>query len=223
STISLITNRTYVFNINRAVWGSPLGYAVSSSLSYFFSDNFMNYDFTKKMEDDLDKISNGGLDRHKFTKDFYESLLDPVENMVKKSNEDDWNPYDTDKLSTFLDLPSGMHPYNLIPTTILCSKKNPAINIRAGGVDFTENDLPISVATSDEIRREIDRNNGDYLMRAVRRRSDGKYFLACPNQDPKRCPVSDDIDAWAGRGQKRERALEKLKKIMRSADHNCCP
>ena len=42
STISLITNRTYVFNINRAVWGSPLGYAISKSLSYFFKDNFMN-------------------------------------------------------------------------------------------------------------------------------------------------------------------------------------
>jgi DNA topoisomerase-1 len=227
STISLITNRTYVFNINRAVWGSPLGYAVSGSLSYFFHDNFMNYDFTKKMEDDLDKISNGGLDRQKFTKDFYESLLNPVESMVKKSNEDDWNPYDTDTLSTFLDLSSssssrGMHPYNLIPTTILCSKKNPAINIRTGQ-DFTENDLPISVATSDEIRRETDKNNGDHLMRAVRRKKDGKYFLACPNQDPERCPISYDIDAWAGRGRRRERALAKLKEEMAKPNHNCCP
>ncbi len=229
STISLITNRTYVFNISSAVWGSPLGYAVSKSLSYFFHDNFMNYDFTKKMEDDLDEISNGGLDRHKFTKDFYESLLNPVENMVKKSNEDDWNPYDTDILSTFLGLSSSssnkdttrMHPYNLIPTTILCSKKNPSINIRTGQ-DFTENDLPLSVATSEEIRRETDKNNGDYLMRAVRRKKDGKYFLACPNQDPERCSVAVDIDAWAGRGRRRERALIKLKEEMTKSDHNCC-
>ena len=39
--------------------------------------------------DDLDKISNGELDRHKFTKDFYESLLSPVENMVKKAKRRD--------------------------------------------------------------------------------------------------------------------------------------
>ena len=241
STISLIANRTYVFNINRAVWGSPLGYAVSKSLSYFFSDNFMNYDFTKRMEDDLDEISNGGLDRHKFTKDFYESLLNPVESMVKKSNEDGWNPYDTDKLSNFLDSSyysnnnntvravrrkkDGkyfMVPYNLIPTTILCSKKNPAINIRTGQ-DFTENDLPLLVATSEEIKRETDKNNGDYLMRAVRRKRDGKYFLSCPNQDPERCPVAGDIDAWAGRGRRRERALIRLKEAMTHSDHNCCP
>ena len=148
STISLITNRTYVFNINRAVWGSPLGYAISKSLSYFFKDNFMNYDFTKKMEDDLDKISNGGLDRRKFTEDFYKSLLDPVEKMVKKSNTDDWNPYDSDILKDFLVTSGEMHPYNLIPTTILCSKLNPAINIRTGE-DFTENDSPLLIATKD--------------------------------------------------------------------------
>ena len=147
STISLITNRTYVFNINKAVWGSPLGYAISKSLSYFFKDNFMNYDFTKRMEDDLDKISNGGLDRRKFTEDFYKSLLDPVEKMVKKSNEDDWNPYDSEILKDFLVTSGEMSPYNLIPTTILCSKKNPAINIRTGE-DFTENDSPLLVAVS---------------------------------------------------------------------------
>ena len=51
----------------------------------------MDFNFTKKMEDDLDKISNGQLNRQKFTKDFYESLLDPVEKMVKDSNEKDWD------------------------------------------------------------------------------------------------------------------------------------
>ena len=67
-----------------------------------------------------------------------------------------------------------MPPYNLIPTTILCSRKKPAINIRTGE-DFTENDPPLLVATSEEIIRETDKNNGDYLMRAVRRKKDGKY------------------------------------------------
>ena len=185
----------------------------------------MNYDFTKRMEDDLDEISNGGLDRHKFTKDFYESLLNPVESMVKKSNEDDWNPYDTDKVSNFLG--SAIHSYNQIPTTILCSKKNPAINIRTGQ-DFTENDLPLLVATPEEIKRETDKNNGDFLMQAGKRK-DGKYFLYCPNKDPfylgemGRCPVTGDIDAWAGRGRRRERALIKLKEAMTHSDHNCCP
>ena len=215
STISLITNRTYVFNINRAVWGSPLGYAISKSLSYFFKDNFMNYDFTKKMEDDLDKISNGGLDRRKFTEDFYKSLLDPVEKMVNKSNNDDWNPYDPDTLKDFLVTSGEMHPYNLIPTTILCSKINPAINIRTGE-DFTENDSPLLIATKEEIIRETDKNNGDYLMRAVRRKKDGKYFLACPNND-KEISILGSIDAWAGKGRKREKALSDLKETMLQA------
>ena len=48
STISLLTNRTYVFSINRAVWGSPLGYAVSNSLNFYFLNNFMDFNFTKK-------------------------------------------------------------------------------------------------------------------------------------------------------------------------------
>ena len=215
STISLITNRTYVFNINRAVWGSPLGYAISKSLSYFFKDNFMNYDFTKKMEDDLDKISNGGLDRRKFTEDFYKSLLDPVEKMVNKSNNDDWNPYDSDTLKDFLVTSGEMHPYNLIPTTILCSKKSPAINIRTGE-DFNENDSPLLIATKEEIIRETDKNNGDYLMRAVRRKKDGKYFLACPNND-KEISILGNIDAWAGKGRKREKALNDLKENMLQA------
>ena len=220
STTKILTDRTYVFNISGSIWGSPLGYATSKSLSYFFHDNFMNYDFTKKMEDDLDEISNGGLDRHKFTKDFYESLLNPVDNMVKKSNEDDWNPYDTDKLSDFLG--AQIYPYNLIPTTILCSKKNPLINIRTGQ-EFTENDLPLLVATPEEIKRETDKNNGDYIIRAVRRKKDGKYFLSCPNQDPERCPVVGDIDAWAGSKRRREGALGKLKEVMTHPDNNCCP
>ncbi len=207
STISLLNNRTYVFSINRAVWGSPLGYAVSNSLNYYFLNNFMDYNFTKKMEDDLDKISNGKLNRQKFTKDFYESLIDPVEQMVKDSNKENWDPYDKKALSDFLNLSSEMVPYNLIPTTILCSKKKPAINIRTG-VEFTENDPPLEVATEEEIKREIDKNNGDYLMRAIRNKKDGKYFLASKINENN---VYADISAWAGRGRRREYALNKLK------------
>ena len=220
STISLIANRTYVFNINKAVWGSPLGYTISKSLSYFFKDNFMNYEFTKKMEDDLDKISNGGLDRREFTEDFYKSLLNPVEQMVKKSNEDDWNPYDPEILSDFvLTSPVLMPPYNFIPTTILCTIKGP-INIRTGE-ECTENDPPLLIATKEEIIREIDKNNGDYLMRAVRKSSDGKYFLVCssPNNDKKNAikSIFSDLDAWAGKGRKKENALKDLKEAMTQA------
>ena len=210
STISLLTNRTYVFSINRAVWGSPLGYAVSNSLNYYFLNNFMDFNFTKKMEDDLDKISNGELNRQKFTKDFYESLLDPVEKMVKDSNEKDWDPYNRKVLSNFLGLTTEMLPYNLIPTTILCSKEKPAINIRTGE-EFTENDPPLEVATEKEIIRETDKNNGDFLMRAIRNKKDGKYFLASKIGENS---IYADISAWAGRGRKREYALDKLKESI---------
>ena len=180
----------------------------------------MNYEFTKKMEDDLDKISNGGLDRRELTEDFYKSLLNPVEQMVKKSNEDDWNPYDPEILSNFV-LTSTvlMPPYNFIPTTILCTKKGP-INIRTGE-ECTENDPPLLIATKEEIIREIDKNNGDYLMRAVRKSKDGKYFLVCssPNNDKKNTikSIFSDLDAWAGKGRKKENALIGLKEAMAQA------
>ena len=236
STISLITNRTYVININRAVWGFPLGNAVAKSLRYFFSDHFMDYEFTKNMEDDLDKIANSELDRHKFTKDFYESLLDPVEKMVEKSNEDDWNPYNMIGLSDFLG--KQMVEYNFIPTKILCSKENPAININTGE-DFTETDDPMSVTTEKGVIENTEQRGRNCIMVAVRKK-DGSYFLTCPHRergddDPSspapqgptpqgpRCPVAGDIDAWVGRGRKREVAIEKLKEAMTHPDHNCCP
>ena len=53
----------------------------------------------------------------------------------------------------------------------------------------------------------------DYLMRAVRRKKDGKYFLACPNND-KEISILGNIDAWAGKGRKREKALNDLKEAM---------
>ena len=69
------------------------------------------------------------------------------------SNEKDWDPYNRKALSNFLGLTTEMLPYNLIPTTILCSKEKPAINIRTGE-EFTENDPPLEVATEKEIIRE---------------------------------------------------------------------
>ena len=75
-------------------------------------------------------------------------LLNLQEN--KDSNEKDWDPYNRKVLSNFLGLTTEMLPYNLIPTTILCSKEKPAINIRTGE-EFTENDPPLEVATEKEI------------------------------------------------------------------------
>ena len=123
--------------------------------------------------------------------------------MVKDSNEKDWDPYNRKALSNFLGLTTEMLPYNLIPTTILCSKEKPAINIRTGE-EFTENDPPLEVATEKEIIRETDKNNGDFLMRAIRNKKDGKYFLASKIGENS---IYADISAWAGRGRRENMLL----------------
>ena len=62
---------------------TQIGNMVNEFLNQHFSDIF-NYDFTSKMEDNLDKISNGKLNWFKSVKDFY-SNLEPIVIKLGKS------------------------------------------------------------------------------------------------------------------------------------------
>lgn len=69
SIISLISHRNYVEKKNNTYYATDLGKEITAILSKHFS--FMNFDFTKRMEDDLDLVAEGKLNPLKMLQDFY--------------------------------------------------------------------------------------------------------------------------------------------------------
>lgn len=70
SIISTIQERGYVKLENRRLYAEKMGDIVTARLVENF-DNFMDYDFTAQLEQELDKVANGGLDWKKVLNDFY--------------------------------------------------------------------------------------------------------------------------------------------------------
>jgi len=58
--VTTIINRTYVTLEDRKLHTTELGEAVNKLLSKYFQD-IINYEFTAKMEDELDKIAEGEI------------------------------------------------------------------------------------------------------------------------------------------------------------------
>ena len=86
----------------------------------------MDYKFTEKMENDLDQISNGNLDRNDFVKSFWNNF-EPIKNNYEKiADENPRNPSE----------------YNFLRTNIICSSDTPCINSETGK-EFEENDPPL--------------------------------------------------------------------------------
>ena len=82
SIISTIEDRGYVEKINKALHPTDTGEVVSD----FLEKNFAKYisdDFTKEMEDDLDKIAEGKLTYKKLLTDFYKPFLKEVKDKEK--------------------------------------------------------------------------------------------------------------------------------------------
>ena len=69
-TIETILKRGYVFRQRKALVPSFMGFAVTTLLREHFGD-YVDVGFTARLEDDLDQISNGRLDRLAFLKEFY--------------------------------------------------------------------------------------------------------------------------------------------------------
>jgi DNA topoisomerase-1 len=84
--VTTIINRTYVTLEDRKLHATELGEAVNKLLSEYFKD-IINYKFTAKMEDELDKIAEGKIDYLKVMNDFYLPFNNDLENLNTKTKE----------------------------------------------------------------------------------------------------------------------------------------
>lgn len=70
SIISVLTKRKYVEKDGKYMVPTEVAYSITDMLVKYFTD-IMDVGFTARMEDDLDKIEEGGCDWHKIIADFY--------------------------------------------------------------------------------------------------------------------------------------------------------
>ena len=90
STISTLTQRSYVKIIDKKLNPTEIGIETTDKLQEFFSD-LINVKYTAKMEDDLDKIAEGKEVWYEmleeFYKDFEQDVKNAFDNMEKKEDE----------------------------------------------------------------------------------------------------------------------------------------
>jgi DNA topoisomerase-1 len=84
--VSTIINRTYVTLEERKLYATELGEAVNRLLSKYFED-IINYEFTAKMEEELDKIAEGEIDYKRVLNDFYTPFNSDLEELNAKTKE----------------------------------------------------------------------------------------------------------------------------------------
>lgn len=81
-TISTIQDRNYVEKQEKQFVPTPLGFAVNDFLIEYFPD-VMDYQFTARMEDDLDSIASGEKERVPVLSDFYQPFEQKLEGVKK--------------------------------------------------------------------------------------------------------------------------------------------
>ena len=90
-TIDTIEERGYVKVINKKFIPTEVGIETTDKLQEFFKD-IINVEYTKNMEDDLDKIAEGNMEWNKLLSIFYQEFEPKVEvafkNMEKKAPEE---------------------------------------------------------------------------------------------------------------------------------------
>lgn len=77
SIISVLTKRKYVEKEGKYMVPTEVAYKITDVLVHYFTD-IMDVDFTAKMEEELDKIEEGGVDWHKIISDFYPSFAEKL-------------------------------------------------------------------------------------------------------------------------------------------------
>ena len=179
SILNTIKDKKYVWVINRSIYLSPIGKVLVEEIKKDFSNEFMDYKFTEKMENDLDSISNGTLKRSEFIKSFWKNF-EPVRNNYEKRSEEN---------------PRNPSEYNFIKTNIICSSKSPCINSETGK-EFQENDQPLGTKSLNSSLEKLPRM---VWIRFRNNKGDGA-FLACEDRE---CKVTADESAWAGRRKKK--------------------
>ncbi len=75
SIISVLTKRRYVEKEGKYMVPTEVAYKITDMLVRYFTD-IMDVGFTARMEDDLDRIEEGGTDWHKLIADFYPSFAE---------------------------------------------------------------------------------------------------------------------------------------------------
>lgn len=77
SIISVLTKRHYVEKDGKYMVPTEVAYKITDMLVQYFTD-IMDVGFTARMEDDLDKIEEGGVDWHSIIADFYPAFSDKL-------------------------------------------------------------------------------------------------------------------------------------------------
>jgi len=80
SIISTLQNREYVENENRKFTPTDMGRIVNSFLTQYFTD-YVDYDFTARLEDELDAISRGDGEWLPLMKNFWSPFIKKVEDI----------------------------------------------------------------------------------------------------------------------------------------------
>ena len=91
TTVGILSERGYVKIIDKKFHPTEIGIETTDKLQEFFKD-IINVDYTKNMEDDLDKIADGNLEwvtlLDRFYNEFEPKVKDAFSNMEKKPAEE---------------------------------------------------------------------------------------------------------------------------------------
>ncbi len=86
SIISVLTKRRYVEKDGKHMIPTDVAYKITDMLVKYFTD-IMDVGFTAHMEDDLDKIEEGGCDWHKIIADFYPGFSEKLKTASTDGDE----------------------------------------------------------------------------------------------------------------------------------------
>ncbi|MGN0817354.1 MAG: type I DNA topoisomerase [Candidatus Coproplasma sp.] len=86
SIISVLSKRHYIEKDGKYMVPTEVAYKITDFLVHYFTD-IMDVGFTAKMEDELDKIEDGGVDWHKIIADFYPEFADKLKTAACDGDE----------------------------------------------------------------------------------------------------------------------------------------
>lgn len=86
SIISVLTKRRYVVKDGKYMVPTEVAYKITDLLVHYFKD-VMDVGFTAKMEEELDKIEDGGVDWHKIIGDFYPDFAEHLKTAACDGDE----------------------------------------------------------------------------------------------------------------------------------------
>lgn len=116
----------YAFKKNNTIVPTVMAFSVINLLEKDFAD-YVNYDFTANMENDLDGIANGEVDGTKFLHDFYDTSDKSLHNMLEKYDVTKTNARDLEDLIRLENWKISVGTYGAFATDKETGKTNIAI------------------------------------------------------------------------------------------------